>query len=720
VAPETLEFCAGFRGGVIESLAGAIWIRTAAAMATYTQANRVLSVTSSLGTDVLLLLGFTGTESISRLFSFQLKLASEQGAIAAKDIVGKSLTWSINRPNEAPRYFNGVVRRFVGGPVSRRKLRSYRADVVPWLWLLSRTTDCRIFQNLNTPDIVQTIFKDHGFNDFKLALKSSYPKREYCVQYRETALNFIARLLEHEGIFYYFRHEDGKHTLVLADSKSAYADCPENPLNYMTALSGANRALSWERQYEFRAGKCARTDYNFQTPSTNLLTTTSTVIDLPDAPKYEIFDYPGEYVVKDVGDPVTKVRMEEEEAGYDVVNGSSRCSTFTPCGKFTLAGHEVDSENGSYAITSIQHSAVEGSEGAGTSDIGYSNNFTCIPDSVLFRPARMTSKPMVQGPQTAVVTGPPGEAIYPDKYGRVKVQFFWDRRGKKDENSSCWIRVATAWAGKGWGQINIPRVGHEVIVDFLEGDPDRPIIIGSVYNAENMPAKKLPEGKKTCGLVTRTNDPSVPGFNQITCDDSDGKEMITIHGQYDMSTTIEHDENWTVHNNRTTNVDVDDAETVGGNQTNKVQGNRTEAVDTDESITIHGKRTEVVDGTESITIHSKRTENITAGGEEVNITGATNHKVTGNYTRKVEGTYELGATANIHTEANANWEGVGKAQASLQAPKVYVKGDGSVQIESGGSSIVLTPGSIVLSSGGGQITLDGGGVTIVGTLVKIN
>ena len=310
-------------------------------MASITQAQRSLSLTTPLGKDVLLLMGFSGTESLSRLFSYQLDLASSNDSIAAKDIVGKKVTWSVTSIDENPRYFAGIVSRFVAGSLDRRKLRSYRAEVVPWTWLLTRTTDCRIFQNQSTPDIIKAVFGLHGFSDFDFELKGSFPKREYCVQYRETAFNFISRLMEYEGIYYFFRHENGKHTMVLANATSSYTVCPESPIEYSAGSFAANHIQKWEHYYEFRSGKWTQTDYNFETPSTSLLTTTGTVIDLPDAPKYEIFDYPGEYVLKDVGDPVTKVRMEEEEASYNLVNASSQCCTFTPGGKFTLEGHDV-------------------------------------------------------------------------------------------------------------------------------------------------------------------------------------------------------------------------------------------------------------------------------------------------------------------------------------------------------------------------------------------
>ena len=572
-------------------------------MASITQAQRSLSLKTPLGTDVLLLLDFSGTESLSRLFSYQLDLASENDAIAAKDIVGKPVTWSITRFDQNPRYFNGIVSRFVARALNRRKLRTYRAEVVPWPWLLTRTTDCRIFQNQNTPEIIQTIFKDFGFNDYALELKGSFPKREYCVQYRETAYNFVSRLMEHEGIFYFFRHEDGKHTMVLANAASSYADCPESPVEYSPGSLAPNHVLSWEHHYEFRSGKWSRTDYSFETPSTNLLTTTSTVIDLPDAPKYEIFDYPGEYVAKGVGDPVTKVRMEEEEAGYNVVNAASQCCTFTPCGKFTLKGHDVAAEDGDYVITSIRHSATEASYGSTSDGATYNNLFTCIPASVIYRPPRATPKPMVQGVQTAVVSGPGGEEIYVDKYGRIKVQFFWDRKGKKDDKSSCWIRVAEQWAGKNWGFVCNPRIGQEVIVDFLEGDPDRPLITGRVYNAEQMPPYDLPGNMTQSGIRSRSSKGGSPAnCNEIMFEDKKGSELVSIHAEKDQSISVEHDESHTVGHDRTKTIDHD--------ETTHVKHDRTETVDNNETITIHGMRTETVDKNETITVQMNRTETV--------------------------------------------------------------------------------------------------------------
>jgi type VI secretion system secreted protein VgrG len=572
-------------------------------MASITQAQRTLSLKTPLGKDVLLLMGFSGTESLSRLFSYQLDLASSNDSIAAKDIVGKKVSWSVSHFDQKPRYFAGIVSRFVAGELNRRKLRSYRAEVVPWTWLLTRTTDCRIFQNQSTPDIIKAVFDLHGFSDYDFELKGSFPKREYCVQYRETAFNFISRLMEYEGIYYFFRHEDGKHTMVLANATSSYAECPESPVEYSPGSFAANHIQKWEHHYEFRSGKWSQTDYNFETPSTSLLTTTGTVIDLPDAPKYEIFDYPGEYGLKGVGDPVTKVRMEEEEAKYNVVNAASQCCTFTPGGEFTLEGHNVGAENGDYVITSIRHTATETSYGSTANGTSYNNVFTCIPAKVVFRPARATPKPMVQGVQTAVVTGPGGAEIYVDKYGRVKVQFFWDRQGKKDDKSSCWIRVAEQWAGKNWGFVCNPRIGQEVIVDFIEGDPDRPLITGRVYNAEQMPPYDLPGNMTQSGIKSRSSMGGSPAnFNEIRFEDKKGSELVTIHAEKDQSISVENDESHTVGHDRKKDIAHDETTHVGHN--------RTETVDNDETITIHGNRTETVDKNETITIHMNRTETV--------------------------------------------------------------------------------------------------------------
>jgi type VI secretion system secreted protein VgrG len=582
------------------------------------QATRRLAVKTPLGDDALVLSAFDGHEEISRLFGYQLELISDNNAVSATQIVGKNVTFSVAMADDSPRYFNGIVRRFVAGDEDLKGRRNYRAEVVPWLWFLTCTSDCRIFQSKSAPDIIQQIFKDLGFSDFKVQLSGKHPQRDYCVQYRETDFNFVSRLMEEEGIYYFFKHEQGKHTLVLADAASGYFDCPESQVDYPRdpgSRAKEDHITSWEHRYEFRTGKWAQTDYNFEDhparsaplPAKLLMSNENTTVNLSDAKKYEFYDYPGGYEKKEDGDGYTKVRMEEEEVQYDVVQAASNCRSFTPGGKFKIRQHTSKSEQGKgFVITSIRHAGREYYETGEAVNFDYQNSFTCIPDSVSFRPARATPRPRIHGVQPAVVTGPAGEEIYPDKYGRVKVQFFWDREGKRDDKSSCWVRVSQEYAGKAWGSVTIPRIGQEVLVSFLEGDPDRPIITGRVYNADQTPPYPLPSKKMISGLKSYST-PGGGGYNEYIFDDTKGNELIREHGQFDKDSTIEHDLREHVKNDRHRDVAHDETTEIGNNQTNTIHNNRTETVDKDETITIHGNRTETVDKDENVTVTGAQT-----------------------------------------------------------------------------------------------------------------
>ena len=540
-------------------------------MANFTnQGTRLLTLATPLGEDVLLLTSFTGEESLSQLFTYHLELVSEEECIHPAEIVGKNVTWGIQEWDKQPRWFNGHVASFSAGATRLQDRRVYRMEVVPYFWFLTRTADCRIFQHQKTPDILQRIFRLHGLKNYEFSLKRSYPGWEYCVQYRETAYNFAARLMEHEGIFYYFKHDHGRHTLVVSDQKSGYKEVPNSPIDFLDGSVSAHHITTWEHRYAFRTGKWAHTDYNFKTPSTNLLASTQTIIKVPGMDKFEFFDYPGEYPTRSDGAADVKIRMEEEETTHDLVTAASGCPMFSPGYKFALKSHEIEAENGkSYLITSIQHAAVDTSEDQSGEVADYQNSFTCIPAEVIYRPQRQTPKPTVQGPQTAVVVGPAGEEIYTDEHGRVKVQFHWDRYGKKNEESSCWMRVSQVHAGKKWGGIDIPRIGEEVIVDFLEGDPDRPIITGRVYNAEHMPPIDLPAKKMMSGLKSNTY-PGGGGFNQMTMDDTKGAEMLFMNSQKDKTENV--------NNNRSTTVGVDSVEQVGNDMTENIGNNLTTVV----------------------------------------------------------------------------------------------------------------------------------------------
>jgi type VI secretion system secreted protein VgrG len=628
-------------------------------MSRYTQTNRFLSAATPLGKDVLLLCAFEGREELSRLFHYTLDFWSEKDDLAAKDVVGKPVTWTVHHDDDKPRHFHGVVRRFVAGSRHAQKLRAYRAEVVPWLWFLTRTADCRIFQKKDVTAIVKAVFEKFGFKDYSFNLRGSYPEREYCVQYRETAFDFLSRLLEEEGIFYFFRHEEGKHTLVLADQKSAYKDCPESKVFCHPGAVRLSHITEWEHQYEFRSGKWAATDYNFETPATDLGTKSTTVVPVADAKKYEIFDYPGRYGVKADGAERTRVRMEEEETPYDVVRGAGTCCTFTPGGKFTLTRHDCKTEaDRGYVLTAVEHQARDNSHVNGTEGSYYRNRFTCLPDSVTFRPARTTPRPVVQGPQTAVVVGPSGEEIYVDKYGRVKVQFFWDREGKKDENSSCWIRVAENWAGKNWGIVFHPRVGQEVVVDFLEGDPDRPLVTGRVYNADQMPPYELPKNQTQSTIKSRSSKGGGAGnFNELRFEDKKDAEQVFLHAEKDMD--------WRVKN--------DSREFVGKDRHLVVKGNRLESVDKDQHAQVKGERREKVGKDLSQDVGGKRQD-------------------------KVGGNYALDAGQEIHLKAGM---------------KLVIEAGMEVTIKAGSNFIHLGPSGIDIQ--GTMVNINSGGAAGAGT-----
>ena len=701
-----------------------------------TQQERMLKLSTPLGEDVLLLTGFSGQEEISRLFRFQLEMISDDNGIAAADIVGQDVTFSVELSDGSPRFFHGFVNQFVAGDEQEGR-RNYRAEVVPWLWFLTQTADCRLFQDQTIEDIVETIFGDLGFSDYKFDLQLEHKKWEYCVQYRETDFNFVSRLLEQEGVGFWFEHDDGKHEMVIADHKDAYYDLTEKEVEYppeVGSVAITDHITSWEHRYEFRPGKWAQTDYNFKTPSTDLMSNEPSVVSMPGMDKYEIYDYPGEYPDKGAGKTETKVRMEEEEVAHDIVQASSQCKSFSPGGKFKVTVHRCSSEEGkSFAITQIRHSATEPlayETGAQAVEADYSNSFSCIPDSVVFRPARLTPKPLVSGVQTAVVTGPAGEEIYPDEFGRVKVQFHWDREGQNDENSSCWIRVSQVHAGKGFGGIDIPRIGEEVIVDFLEGDPDRPIIIGRVYHAESMPPFGLPDSKNISGLKSNSSLGG-GGYNEFVMDDTKGNELIREHGQFDKDSTIEndlrehvlHDRSRDVTNNETIQIGVDRSETVGNDETLTVGNNRTETVGVNETLSVGSNRTRTVGSNETVTVTMLRVhsvgvnETITVGAaQQVSIGGIQTITVGANQSTDVGVNQSIDVGANQSNTVGANLtEKVGANREAQVGKDDKLKVGKNLVVEAGDQIAFKTGKASILMKKDGTIQIQGKDITIKGS-----
>lgn len=525
-------------------------------MSNFTQDNRFLTLSTPLGKDVLLVSSVSGTEAMSTLFEFELEALSEDGAIDAKKIVGKSVTVSVL--GQAERQIDGYVVHLAKGDVlesgKEKGLRQYRMAIVPWLWFLTKRVNCRIFQEMTAVDVIDEVFKDHNvIAKYQKKLKSTYKKREYCVQFNESDFEFVTRLMEEEGIAYYFLHSKGKHEMILVDQKNAYTDCAEAKVDYSRGDLKATHIFDWDHSYSYTKGKWSVTDYDFKKPTTSLLASTPTVVDLPNIKQYEHYEYPGYYETASDGKATADARMTAEEVPYDIVNGASNCSSFYAGGVFQLAKHESKSETGKYLLTSVFIQAKDESYLSGEgSTRGYTNTFQCIPAAVHFRPPAASIKPVMRGPQTAVVVGNSGEEIHIDKYGRIKVQFYWDREGKLDANSTCYIRVAQAFAGNKWGSQFIPRIGQEVIVNFLDGNPDRPIVTGSVYNADNMP----PYGTKTqSGIKTHsTTKGGASNFNEFRFEDKKGSEEIFIQAEKDFKRLVKNDEEGKIEANHTLKI----------------------------------------------------------------------------------------------------------------------------------------------------------------------
>jgi len=549
----------------------------------YTQDEKSMAIHTPLGKDVLLLGGLSGTEGLSRLFNFDLTLFSENNNISFESIVGQNVTVSMVLADDSERYLNGIVSYFsqkAGAGGDNPELSTYHATVVPRLWLLSRTTDSRIFQNKSVPDIIEKILTEKEITDFRMDV-GSHPPREYCVQYRETDLDFLSRLMEEEGIYYFFEHDIGKHTLVMVDSSARHQACPHQETASMLFEEVESREqdyiTSLEKRMQVQGGKYTLNDFNFKMPTTDLKVTVPASKNIGPTER-EFYDYPGKYENQGDGDTLTRVRMEEQEARITTLNGSSSCRAFVSGTHFRLVGCDVAGMNNKeYLLTSLGHGAWQGGYGTAESSeegggaFSYTNNFACIPLDTQYRPRRTTPKPVVHGAQTAIVVGPSGEEIHTNEHGQVKVQFHWDREGQKNDESSCWIRVSQLWAGANWGAMFIPRVDQEVIVDFLEGDPDRPIITGRVYHNINKPPYPLPD-EKTKSTIKSESTLGGGGFNELRFEDKKGDEEVFLHAEKHNLIEVKGDEDHTIGGSHTITIDKDDSKTVKGKQELQVMG----------------------------------------------------------------------------------------------------------------------------------------------------
>jgi type VI secretion system secreted protein VgrG len=675
--------------------------------------------------DELLFHGMHADEEMSRLGEYQLDLLSKNNDVDRDKILGAKVSVRVMLKDGEVRYFNGFVTHFSAGAALGKYAR-YHATVSPWLWFLTRTADCRIFQDKTVRQIVEDVFADHqGVADFAFELTETYRTWNYCVQYRETDFNFVSRLLEHEGMYYYYRHTDGHHTLVITDSVDKHDPTPGyEKLQYIApqvvVRPGTEYINSWNVSRQVQPGAYAHRDYDFERPNVDLIA--SKTLPRGYTPSdYEIFDYPGFYLQKPHGEHYAHVRIDEYGARFETAQATTNYRGVNVGARFELEAQNPENQrfNGKYLVIRSTHTLESTQYEAGdTAGEGLRCSFTALSCSQQFRPRRLTPKPFVQGPQTAVVVGPQGDEIYTDQYGRVKVQFHWDRRGQRNENSSCWIRVSHPWAGKGWGSVATPRIGQEVIVDFLEGDPDQPIITGRVYNQENQPPFGFPAGAVISGVKSDTHKGG--GFNEISCDDTAGKEKVTVHAQYDMNTTVLHDQANEIKNNRTTHVIVDDTLNVDANRTMHVKGKLAETVDAGHELTVTGGYTETISGGATRTINGGQTETIN-GGNTVTINGGNTEQIDGGATMTINGKHEetVSGKRSMDVTGDIGVTASGKIDIHATGAGTY-SSDATLTLSVAGSTIEIAPGGITITHGGSSIKVDPAGVSVMGPKISLN
>jgi len=649
------------------------------------QDNRLLQLVTPLAKDFLLLDKFFGQEGLSRLFRFELDLVHEEDqhggmptVIQPTQILGQPVGFALVQPDGVTRYFSGMVSQFSQGNTDER-FTYYRATVVPSVWLLTQRAQSRIFQQLSVPDILREIFQNF---DVVYEIQGTFYPREYCVQYRETDFDFASRLMEEEGIYYYFEHSEQGHRMIMANTPPSHRDCPvKNQIPFAFNITSEEGFIScvsnWLVRHQLQSGKYTLWDHNFQLPHKKLEADEVSRFSVGSNDQLEIYDYPGNYAnrfdgIDKAGSEqasnlqgifednrrTTEIRMQERDAEYQLNSAWSNCGTLTAGHRFKLFNHPLEANNIDYVLVSIDHEAEQSPNFVSDeeNDQAYQNSFTCIPfgaGHAPYRPPRKTPKPSVRGSQTAIVVGPAGEEIFVDKYGRVKVQFHWDREGQGNSSSSCWIRVTQNQAGLRWGSAFWPRIGQEVVVGFLEGDPDRPIIVGSVYNANEMPPYTLPDEKTKTVMFKSLSSKGGGGFNEFRIEDKKGSEQIFINAERNTDIRTKNDRfEFTGHENHLI-VKTDQLEQVGG----------------DKHLQIKGDQNEKVGGTVSLTVTQDMQEKVGSNyalqsGTEIHLKAGTNLVV------------ESGATLTLKVGGNF---------ININSGGIFIKGS-MVMINSGGSA----------------------------------
>ncbi len=674
-----------------------------------TQENRLLSIKTPLEDDFLLLDRLNATEEISELFHYEVDLLHEENDegheptdVDVASLLGQLVSITIAQRDGTTRTFNGMVNTFAKGHRTIR-FSHYHATIVPRVWLLTQNFQSRIFQHMSVPDILEQVFD--GFN-VSFEIQGQFEKRDYCCQYQESDFDFASRTMEEEGLYYYFEHSGEEHTMIVADTPQSHRDCPsKSDIEYFTKSDSTQEDfISTIRDiridHKLQPGAVSFRDFNFQLVTNKLEANQPTLFSVGDNQKLEVYKYPAGYGRKydgiDRGGGTTneldavfpdKQRTAENEmsaldSGYRVLSGGSDCCSLTPGHLFNLTSHPTKEINAQYLITSVDHRVKQSPAYLTGEEIeaGYESSFSCISHGAgapKFCPPIKTKKPKIYGAQTAMVVGPAGEEIYTDKYGRVKVQFHWDRDGTVDADSSCWIRVAQAWAGNRWGMMVIPRIGMEVVVEFLEGDPDSPIIKGCVYNPETMPPYELPD-EKTKSTIKTDSSKGGNGFNEIRFEDKKGEEQLFFHAEKDQDIRVKNDRREIILNDRHLIVNRDKRDRIKRDEHRIVERDLIENVQRDIHRKVGGKQAEKVVGT-----YSRK------------VTGNVTEEFGANYSTDTTGFHTIKA-ANIVLEADtAISMKVGGSFITISSAGIFIKGAPMTMINSGGAAISGMPGNLV-------------------------
>jgi type VI secretion system secreted protein VgrG len=514
----------------------------------------LLEINTPLGQGKALITQLIGREQLGQMPQYEVTFLTDKPSVTASDMLARDITVGLDQNDHGDmRYFNGYVTDLhdngtVDGDHFGKNVKTYCYVAVmrPWLYFLTRRSNSRIFQDKNVPDIIEAVFKEYPFAEFKRNLNGTYRKLEYCCQYRETDFVFVCRLMEHEGIYFWFSHEDGKHVMQLCDGPPSHKARPGFESGIFDDTAGgtrdAHRVTSWHSSMHAQSGRFSAIDYNFKTPKADMSARAKKAGGYA-LDNFELFDHGEQYDDKSQGDNYAKVRAEEFAGRHQGFKGTTPIRGLAAGQTFKLTRHPRDDFNKEYLIVSSNFTATNGHQGfsGGDESADLQCNIAAIDARVCFRPERSIPKPNVGGPQAAVVVGPSGEEIYTDEHGRVKVQFFWDRYSESNENSSCWIRVAQPIAGKEWGAMFLPRIGQEVMVEFFDGDPDRPVITGRLYNADAKPPWTLPANKTRSGFKTRTEQGGTANFNELRFEDKQGSEEIYVRAEKDTNIRIKND-----------------------------------------------------------------------------------------------------------------------------------------------------------------------------------